>query len=139
MKNKTIGYLVTTLATALGLLIVDLIVPGVDIANFPAAMIAAVAIGLVNSSIRPILSLLSLPLTFVTLGGFSLVVNGVCFWLASILVPGFSMSGLLAFILAPVVLSLASTFLNTYFAEKGVGQVLVGGENTTLKVEGDKT
>ena len=139
MKNNTIGYLVTTLATALGLLIVDLIVPGVDIANFPAAMIAAVAIGLVNSSIRPILSLLSLPLTFVTLGGFSLVVNGVCFWLASILVPGFSMSGLLAFILAPVVLSLASTFLNTYFAEKGVGQVLVGGENTTLKVEGDKT
>ena len=139
MKNNPIGYLVTTLATALGLLIVDLIVPGVDIANFPAAMIAAVAIGLVNSSIRPILSLLSLPLTFVTLGGFSLVVNGVCFWLASILVPGFSMSGLLAFILAPVVLSLASTFLNTYFAEKGVGQALAGGENTTLKVEGDKT
>ena len=139
MKNNTISYLVTTLATALGLLIVDLIVPGVDIANFPAAMIAAVAIGLVNSSIRPILSLLSLPLTFVTLGGFSLVVNGVCFWLASVLVPGFSMSGLLAFILAPVVLSLASTFLNTYFAEKGVGQVLAGGENATLKVEGDKT
>ena len=139
MKNNPIGYLVTTLATALGLLIVDLIVPGVDIANFPAAMIAAVAIGLVNSSIRPILSLLSLPLTFVTLGGFSLVVNGVCFWLASVLVPGFSMSGLLAFILAPVTLSLASTFLNTYFAEKGVGQVLAGGENTTLKVEGDKT
>ena len=49
------------------------------------------------------------------------------------------MSGLLAFILAPVVLSLASTFLNTYFAEKGVGQVLAGGENATLKVEGDKT
>ena len=139
MKNNPIGYLVTTLATALGLLIVDLIVPGVDIANFPAAMIAAVAIGLVNSSIRPILSLLSLPLTFVTLGGFSLVVNGVCFWLASVLVPGFSMSGLLAFILAPVTLSLASTFLNTYFAEKKVGQVLAGGESTTLKVEGDKT
>ena len=138
MKNNTIGYLVTTLATALGLLIVDLIVPGVDIANFPAAMIAAVAIGLVNSSIRPILSMLSLPLTFVTLGGFSLVVNGVCFWLASVLVPGFSMSGLLAFILAPVILSLASTFLNTYFAEKGVGQVLAGTENSPLKVEGDK-
>ena len=138
MKNNTIGYLVTTLATALGLLIVDLIVPGVDIANFPAAMIAAVAIGLVNSSIRPILSLLSLPLTFVTLGGFSLVVNGVCFWLASVLVPGFSMSGLLAFILAPVVLSLASTFLNTYFAEKGVGDVLTGNKNSTLTAEGDK-
>ena len=139
MKNNTIGYLITTLATALGLLVVDLIVPGVNIDNFPAALVAAIALGLVNSSIRPILSLLSLPLNFVTLGGFSLVVNGVCFWLASILVPGFSMSGLLAFILAPVTLSFASTFLNTYFADKGVGQVLSGGENPSLKVEGDKT
>jgi putative membrane protein len=137
MKNNTIGYLVTTLATALGLLIVDLIVPGVDIANFPAALVAAIAIGLVNSSIRPLLSMLSLPLNFVTLGGFSLVVNGVCFWLASVLVPGFSMSGLLAFILAPVTLSFTSTFLNYYFAEKGVGQALPGSENTTLKVEGE--
>jgi putative membrane protein len=137
MKNNTIGYLVTTLATALGLLIVDLIVPGVDIANFPAALVAAIAIGLVNSSIRPLLSMLSLPLNFVTLGGFSLVINGVCFWLASVLVPGFSMSGLLAFILAPVTLSFASTFLNHYFAEKGVGQALPGSNNTTLKVEGE--
>jgi putative membrane protein len=133
------GYLITTLVTALGLLVVDTIVPGVNIDNFPAAIIAAIAIGLVNSGIRPVLSLLSLPLNFVTLGSFSLVVNGVCFWLASILVPGFSMSGLLAFILAPVTLSFASTFLNQYFSERGVGQMLPGKENTTLKVEGDKT
>jgi putative membrane protein len=133
------GYLITTLVTALGLLVVDTIVPGVNIDNFPAAIIAAIAIGLVNSGIRPVLSLLSLPLNFVTLGGFSLVVNGVCFWLASILVPGFSMSGLLAFILAPVTLSFASTFLNQYFAERGIGQMLPGKDSTTLKVEGDKT
>jgi putative membrane protein len=133
------GYLITTLVTALGLLVVDTIVPGVNIDNFPAAIVAAIAIGLVNSGIRPALSLLSLPLNFVTLGSFSLVVNGVCFWLASILVPGFSMSGILAFILAPVTLSFASTFLNQYFSERGVGQMLPGKENTTLKVEGDKT
>jgi putative membrane protein len=133
------GYLITTLVTALGLLVVDTIVPGVNIDNFPAAIVAAIAIGLVNSGIRPGLSLLSLPLNFVTLGSFSLVVNGVCFWLASMLVPGFSMSGLLAFILAPVTLSFASTFLNQYFSERGVGQILPGKENTTLKVEGDKT
>lgn len=133
-----IGYLVTTLATALGLLVVDIIVPGVNIDNFPAAFVAAIAIGLVNSSIRPILSLLSLPLTIITLGGFSLIVNGLCLWVASILVPGFSMSGLLAFILAPITLSFASTFLNNYFAAKGVGQNLIGSDNTPLKVEGDK-
>ncbi|MEE3719285.1 phage holin family protein [Tumidithrix elongata RA019] len=114
-----LGYFFTILATALSLLVVDIIVPGVDIANFPSAMLAAIVIGLVNSSIRPVLSVLSLPLTFLTLGAFSLVVNGFCLWLASILVPGFSMNGLLAFILAPVILSFASTFLNKYFAERG--------------------
>jgi putative membrane protein len=132
-------YLITTLVTALGLLVVDTIVPGVNIDNFPAAIVAAIAIGLVNSGIRPVLSLLSLPLNFVTLGGFSLVVNGVCFWLASILVPGFSMSGLLAFILAPVTLSFASTFLNQYFSERGIGQLSPGKDTAVLKVEGDKT
>jgi putative membrane protein len=122
MNNNILGYLVTTLATALGLLIADLAVPGVDIANFPAAILAAVAVGGVNSTIRPILSLLSLPINFLSLGLFSLVVNGACFWLASLFVPGFTVSGLLAFILGPVILSFASTFLNNYFAEKKIGQ-----------------
>ncbi len=114
------AYLVTILATGLGLLVVDTLVPGVDIANFPSALIAAIIIGLVNSSIRPILAALSLPLTFLTLGGFSLIVNGFCLWLASLFAPGFSMSGLIAFIIAPVILSFTSTFLNKYFAERAI-------------------
>lgn len=122
MNNNIIGYLVTTLATALGLLVVDLAVPGVNIASFPAALFAAVAIGVVNSAIRPVLSVLSLPINFLTLGLFSLVVNGICFWLASVLAPGFVVNGLLAFIFGPMILSFASTFLNNYFAEKGIGQ-----------------
>lgn len=108
----------TVLATALSLLIIDLVVPGVNLATFPAALIAAVVLGLVNSGIKPVLSLLSLPLNFLTLGGFSLVVNGLCFWLASLFVPGFSVSGLVAIILGPVVLSFVNTFLSRYFAEK---------------------
>ena len=129
MNNNIIGYLVTTLATALGLLIVDLAVPGVDIANFPAAMLAAVAVGGVNSTIRPVLSLLSLPINFLSLGLFSLVVNGFCFWLAALFVPGFTASGLLAFLLGPVILSFASTFLNNYFAEKKIGQSSLTSNN----------
>jgi putative membrane protein len=115
-----IGYLVTILATALGLLIVDIVVPGVDIANFPSALVAAIVIGLINAFIRPVLQLLSLPVTFVTLGLFSFILNGLLLWLASVIVPGFAMNGLVAFILAPIVLSFSSTFLNKYFAEKGV-------------------
>jgi putative membrane protein len=113
-----IGFFFTTLATALSLLIVDLVVPGVDLATFPAAMIAAVAIGIVNSSVRPVLSALSMPLNFLSLGLFSLVVNGICFWLAAVLVPGFGVHGLLAIILGPVILSFVNTFLSRYFAEK---------------------
>lgn len=110
--------LLTLLATALSLLVVDIIFPGVRLANFPAALIAAAAIGLVNSGIKPVISTLSLPLNFLSLGSFSLVVNGLCFWLASILVPGFAVSGLIAFILAPVLLSAVNTFLSQYFGER---------------------
>lgn len=114
-----LGTFLTVLATALSLLVVDLAFGrGVDIANFPAAIIAAGAIGFVNAFIKPILSILSLPLNFLTLGLFSLVVNGVCFWLASVFVPGFSVNTLWAMLLGPVVLSLVSTFLNKYFAER---------------------
>lgn len=122
MNSNLIAYLVTTLATALGLLVDDVVVPGINIANFPAALIAAAVIGVVNATIRPTLSLLSLPINFLSLGLFSFVINGFCLWLAAILVPGFAIHGLLAFILGPVVLSLTSTFLNNYFAEKKLGQ-----------------
>ncbi|MDJ0617209.1 MAG: phage holin family protein [Calothrix sp. MO_192.B10] len=110
--------LLTWLGTALSLLIVDLVVPNVDIANFPAALLAAVVIGLINASVKPILFILSLPITLLTLGAFSLIVNGFCFWLASVLVPGFLVKGFLAFIFGPIVLSLANTFISQYFADK---------------------
>ncbi|BAS56751.1 MULTISPECIES: phage holin family protein [Leptolyngbya] len=118
-----LSFLLTTLTTALGLLVVDLVIPGVTIATFPAALVAAVSVGLVNGFVKPVLSVLSLPITFLTLGLFSLVVNGLCFWLASVFVPGFAVHGFLAFILGPVVLSFATTFLNKYFAEKGIGSL----------------
>lgn len=125
------GYLLNTLIAALSLLIVDIVVPGVTLANFPAAMLAGVAIGFVNGAVKPVLSLLSLPINFLTLGAFSLVVNGFCFWLASLLVPGFAVSGLLAFILGPIVMSLGTTFLNSYFADKRLGKA--ANVNTSLE------
>jgi putative membrane protein len=134
-----IGTLLTLLATALSLLVVDILFKGVYLANFPAAMVAAAAIGVVNGVIRPILSLLSLPINLITLGGFSLVINGLCFWLAAAVVPGFKVSGLLAFILAPVILSVVNTLLNNYFGEKF--PTLGGTQNLELtsgdrKIEG---
>lgn len=113
-----LALLFTWLATALSLLVVDLVIPGVDISSFPSALIAAIAIGFVNSAVKPTLTLLSLPLTLLTLGLFSFVVNGVCLWLASLLAPGFAVQGFLAFVLGPVVLSFVNTVLTRYFADR---------------------
>ncbi|MHC5597424.1 MAG: phage holin family protein [Nostoc sp.] len=112
--------LLTALATALSLLIVDLVVPGVNIANFPAALIAALVIGLINGSVKPVLSALSLPLNFLSFGAFSLIVNGLCFWLAAVLVPGFAVRGIIGFLLGPVILTFANTFINNYFVERSL-------------------
>ncbi len=112
------GFLLTTLVTALSLLVVDTLFSSVYISNFPTAIIAAIVLGLINGLIRPILSLLSLPINILTLGLFSVVINGICFWLAGALVPGFSVNGIVAIILGPVVLSLGTTFLNSYLADR---------------------
>ncbi len=115
-----LGIFLTTLATALSLLIVDIVVPGVNLANFPSAMVAGLVIGLVNGSIKPIISILSLPINLLTLGAFSLIVNGFCFWLAAALTPGFTVSGIIAFLVGPIILSLGNTFISNYFVERNL-------------------
>lgn len=137
-----LGFALTTLITALNLLIADLLLPGVVLANFPAAIVAAISIGFVNAFVKPVVSLLSLPVTILTLGAFSLVVNGFCFWLASVFVPGFAVHGFLAFVLGPIVLSLGTTFLGNYFVEKfapkEAAQFPVGSSQATLEATDTK-
>jgi len=130
--NNTISIVLTWIATALSLLVVDLIVPGVNLSTFSAALIAAVAVGLVNSFVKPILSVLSLPLNLVTLGLFSLVVNGICFWLAATLVPGFSVHGILAFIFGPIILSAVNAFLSNYLAQRSIDLNLTGNSTKAI-------
>lgn len=78
---------------ALAVMAVPYLVPGVSVTSFPTAFLAAIVIGLVNTFVRPILLLLSLPVTVITLGLFTLVINALMFWLASNLVPGFTVQG----------------------------------------------
>lgn len=113
-----VGVVLSILVTALSLLVVDILFKGVAIASFPVALISGAAIGLINAFIKPVISVLSLPLNLVTLGGFTLVINGICFALAAFLVPGFGVHGVLAFLFAPVILAAGNTFLTKYFAEK---------------------
>ncbi|PSN20315.1 hypothetical protein C7271_02855 [filamentous cyanobacterium CCP5] len=119
-------YLLSVLATALALLVVDIVLPGVNLANFPAALLAGVIIGVVNGAVKPFLQLVSLPVTILTFGLFALVVNGFCFWLASVVTPGFQVSGFLGFLIGPIILSVGSTFLNGFLAKET-------GESTAIE------
>jgi putative membrane protein len=106
------------LATAVSLLVVDFLFPGIELKSFPIAIIAGMAIGLVNFFVKPIIFILSLPATILTLGAFMLVVNGLCLWIASLLVPGFVVHGLLSFLFAPVILAAVNAFLVKFVLEK---------------------
>jgi len=112
-----LGILLPALVTAVSLLVLDALLPGVELSTIPAALLAAFAIGGVNAIVKPVIGLLSLPLTVVTFGLFSLVVNGFCFWLASVLVPGFHVYNLIGFLVGPIALSFLSTTLGHYVAE----------------------
>ncbi len=115
---NVIAIAVTWLATAVSLLAVDLVVPGVDISSFSIALVAAIAVGFVNAFVKPVVTVLTLPFNLLTLGLFSFVVNGICLWLASAFVSGFTVRGPLAFIFGPVILSLVNAFLSRYLGER---------------------
>ncbi|MFM2060779.1 MAG: hypothetical protein RLZZ507_449 [Cyanobacteriota bacterium] len=112
MKN----FLLTWLGTALALLITSQIVPGFMIKTFVAALFAAIVIGLVNAIIRPILSVLAFPITLITFGLFTFVINALTLWLASAITPGsgFQIQGFIPAFLGSIVLSIVSSVIN-YF------------------------
>ncbi|MEL6777046.1 MAG: phage holin family protein [Cyanobacteria bacterium J06597_16] len=112
-----LGIILPAIVTAISLLLLDWLLPGVAIDTVISSLLAAVSLGLVNAIIKPFIKLLSLPLTLITFGLFSLVVNGFCFWLASVIVPGFHVYGLFGFLVGPIALSFLSTTLGHYIAE----------------------
>ena len=99
------------LVSALALWLVARIVPGIEVRDFGAAMIAAVVIALVNALIGPILRFIAWPITFLTLGLFRLVINAILLKLASMFSPGFRVNGFLNAIVGSVVLTLLEWLL----------------------------
>jgi len=97
---------------ALALYIVSQIVPGIRLNGFSAALIAVIVIGLVNTLIKPILFLLTLPITIVTFGLFSLVLNALMLLLAGSVVSGFRVEGFGAALIGSILLSIVSTLLH---------------------------
>jgi putative membrane protein len=100
--------LVRLIFGALGLWIASRLVAGITVADTTALFLAALLLGVVNAIVRPIIVLLTLPLTIVTLGLFLLIVNAAMIGLVSMVVPGFHVHGLIPGVLAAVITGVSS-------------------------------
>jgi putative membrane protein len=103
--------LLVWLVNTLALLALPYVIPGVKVDTFIAALIAALALGLINTLIRPILILLTLPATLLTLGLFIFVINALLFWWVGSFVDGFHVSGFWAAFFGAIVYSIISWLL----------------------------
>jgi putative membrane protein len=107
-------FLIHWLIIALALWVTAYILPGVTIDSTQALAIAAIVLGLVNALIRPILTILTLPITILTLGLFYLLVNGFTFFIAAKLVPGFHVGGFWWSVLGALLVSIISSFVGAF-------------------------
>ena len=92
------------------------IVPGLQLTGVLPALVAGALLGVVNALVRPVLFILTLPLTLVTLGFFIFVINALCLGLTAAIVPGFEISGFWAAFFGSLLVSIVSWILNGVFA-----------------------
>lgn len=112
------GALYRWVMNALALLAVSFLYSGVTVRGLFALLIAAAVLGLVNAFVRPVLFVLTLPVNVVTLGLFTLVLNGFMLWVTSGLVPGFHVHGFWAAVWASILLSIVSSLLSMVVKSK---------------------
>lgn len=109
--------LVRLAITAFALWVADSLLDRVIIDDGRTLLVSAIVLGLVNAFVRPVLKLLTLPFTIITLGFFLLVLNAAMLLLASALVPGFTIDGFVTAFLAWVIVSLASWLASSVIGE----------------------
>ena len=99
----TILYFIVIAAVMLGL---SRLLPGFRVDGWVPAIIGAIVLALVNAIVKPVLFVITLPFTIITLGLFLLVLNAICLWLAAMLVPGFRVTGFATTVIAALILSI---------------------------------
>lgn len=108
------GLLIQILVSALAVFASAYILPGVHVDTFLTAIIVAIILGVVNMILKPILVVLTLPITIITLGLFYFVINALMILLVANLVPGFTVDGFWWALLYSLVLSVVSSILNMF-------------------------
>ena len=110
-------FLLRLLLNGIAIIVAAWFIPGVTLTGIVPALFAGAILGFVNALIRPILLLLTLPFTLITLGLFIFVVNAICFALTAAIVPGFEISGFFAALFGAIVVSLVSWVLNAMLTD----------------------
>ena len=105
--------LLVWLVNALALIAVAYLMPSITVSSFTSALIAALVLGLVNAIIRPVLVLLTLPVTVLTLGLFILVINALLFWFVGSILEGFRVQGFWGALVGSLLFSVVSWLLST--------------------------
>jgi putative membrane protein len=114
-----IGLLLRWLLVALALFLTSVLIPGVHADSAGSLLVAALVLGILNAVLRPLLIILTLPINLLTLGLFTLVINGGMLKLTSMAVPGFVVSGFWSAVFGALVLSFTSFLLNLFVTDSG--------------------
>lgn len=117
------GFLVRVLVNAMAIMLAAAVVPGIEARGVLSVVGAGLVLGLINAVVRPILLVLTFPLTLVTLGLFLFVLNAFCLWLTSVLVKGFEIHGFWPALFGSILVSVVSWVLTAFLSDRG--QVVV--------------
>tara|TARA_B100001105_G_C22306190_1_gene406046 strand:- start:261 stop:617 length:357 start_codon:yes stop_codon:yes gene_type:complete len=109
---RRMKLIVRWMLLAAALLLVAYLYPGVAVQSFGSALIAALVLGLLNTIVRPVLVLLTLPVTLLTLGLFLFVINAITFWMAASVLQGFYVTGFVAALIGSLIYSLAGMVID---------------------------
>jgi putative membrane protein len=118
------GFLVRLFLNALALLIVSTVIPGIEVRGVLPALSAAFFLGVVNAVVRPVLVILTLPLTIITLGLFIPLLNAALLKLVSLMIQGFEVHGFWSAVFGAILLSLISGLLNLFINDRGRVEVM---------------
>ncbi len=109
---RPMKLIIRWLLLAAALLLVAHIYPGVTVASYGAAMVAALVLGLLNTLVRPVLVILTLPVTLITLGLFLFVINALMFWAAAEVLDGFAVRSFGAALIGSLIYSVCSIVID---------------------------
>src|SRR5262249_8980237 len=117
--DTRMGFLVRVLVNALAIWVATEVVPGIQARSATTVIAAALVLGLLNAIVRPVLLVLTLPLTLLTLGLFLFVLNALCLWLTSAVVPGFRVRGFWPAFWGALIISALSWAVNGFISDRG--------------------